>query len=353
MARHLAPHAGAGLAPAAANTYVAQRAVAWARARRGARLPRARAAGRTGGAAKGCRRTSRPSTAPRRRSRSACSPSTVATARPAPLRAHLAEARVVHFPLTIAVPRMRQPRVVTLHDMQHLDLPGLFSRTERAFRAVAWHRSLRGAGARDRAQRVRPRTCDRRVSASMQHESASSTRASITRASRRERGEREPFLLLSRARLAAQEPRAGCSRRSRCSAASGPSCGSSSRAAVTATCRTASRRAATCRRTSCAALSHGRGARLPVALRGLRPAAARGDGVRLPRRLLERRVPAGDRRRRGAALRPARSGSDRRRGRATCSPRPSRGSQRGLARAARFSWDATARETDAVYAELL
>jgi glycosyltransferase involved in cell wall biosynthesis len=34
---------------------------------------------------------------------------------------------------------------VTLHDLQHLDLPRLFSRAERAFRAVAWHRSVRGA----------------------------------------------------------------------------------------------------------------------------------------------------------------------------------------------------------------
>jgi glycosyltransferase involved in cell wall biosynthesis len=38
-----------------------------------------------------------------------------------------------------------QPRVVTLHDTQHLDLPEMFPRAERAFRAVAWHRSLRSA----------------------------------------------------------------------------------------------------------------------------------------------------------------------------------------------------------------
>jgi glycosyltransferase involved in cell wall biosynthesis len=68
-----------------------------------------------------------------------------ASARPGPLRRHLAGAQVVHFPLTVALPRVRLPRVVTLHDTQHLDLPGMFPRSERAFRAVVWHRSLRGA----------------------------------------------------------------------------------------------------------------------------------------------------------------------------------------------------------------
>jgi glycosyltransferase involved in cell wall biosynthesis len=58
---------------------------------------------------------------------------------------NLADADVVHYPLTIALPRVREPRVVTLHDAQHLDLPQLFPRGERAFRTVAWHRSLRGA----------------------------------------------------------------------------------------------------------------------------------------------------------------------------------------------------------------
>jgi glycosyltransferase involved in cell wall biosynthesis len=34
---------------------------------------------------------------------------------------------------------------VTLHDVQHLDLPGMFPRAERALRSVLWHRSLRRA----------------------------------------------------------------------------------------------------------------------------------------------------------------------------------------------------------------
>jgi glycosyltransferase involved in cell wall biosynthesis len=69
----------------------------------------------------------------------------LATARPGPLRRRLAGADVVHYPLTIRIPTVAVPTVVTLHDLQHVDLPGLFSRAERAFRAAAWHRSVRGA----------------------------------------------------------------------------------------------------------------------------------------------------------------------------------------------------------------
>lgn len=68
-----------------------------------------------------------------------------AKAGPRPLRRHLAGAQVVHFPLTIEVPRAGVPNVVTLHDLQHLDLPAMFPRAERAFRAVLWHGSLRRA----------------------------------------------------------------------------------------------------------------------------------------------------------------------------------------------------------------
>ena len=68
-----------------------------------------------------------------------------ATARPKPLRALLEDADVVHYPLTIRIPSGLEPSVVTLHDVQHLDLPQLFGRGERGFRAIAWHRSLRAA----------------------------------------------------------------------------------------------------------------------------------------------------------------------------------------------------------------
>ena len=68
-----------------------------------------------------------------------------AAARPGPLRRRLAAADVVHYPLTIRIPTITTPSVITLHDLQHLDLPMLFSRGERAFRAAFWHRSVRSA----------------------------------------------------------------------------------------------------------------------------------------------------------------------------------------------------------------
>jgi glycosyltransferase involved in cell wall biosynthesis len=70
---------------------------------------------------------------------------TVAGARPRPLRRHLAGAALVHYPLTIELPRTPLPKVVTLHDVQHLDLPEMFPRLERRFRGVFWHRALRRA----------------------------------------------------------------------------------------------------------------------------------------------------------------------------------------------------------------
>lgn len=69
----------------------------------------------------------------------------LATARPAPIRRRFNGADIVHYPLTIRLPAVDVPSVVTLHDLQHLDLPGLFSRGERAFRTLAWHRSVRHA----------------------------------------------------------------------------------------------------------------------------------------------------------------------------------------------------------------
>ncbi len=70
---------------------------------------------------------------------------TLAAAHPGPLRRRLAGADVVHYPLTLRLPATTAPSVVTLHDVQHLDLPRMFPRSERLFRALAWHRSLRGA----------------------------------------------------------------------------------------------------------------------------------------------------------------------------------------------------------------
>jgi len=69
----------------------------------------------------------------------------LASARPGRLGSHLEGVEVVHFPLTIELPRTGLPKVVTLHDVQHLDLPAMFPRAERAFRAALWHRSLHRA----------------------------------------------------------------------------------------------------------------------------------------------------------------------------------------------------------------
>ncbi len=54
-------------------------------------------------------------------------------------------ADAVHYPLTVPVPRVRVPHALTLHDVQHLDLPELFSRTERAYRAIAYDRAAKHA----------------------------------------------------------------------------------------------------------------------------------------------------------------------------------------------------------------
>ena len=69
----------------------------------------------------------------------------LAAVRPGPIRRHFADAKLVHYPLTITIPPARVPRVVTLYDLQHLDLPQMFPRAERAFRALAYHRSVRSA----------------------------------------------------------------------------------------------------------------------------------------------------------------------------------------------------------------
>jgi glycosyltransferase involved in cell wall biosynthesis len=64
-----------------------------------------------------------------------------ATFRPASLRRLLESVDVVHYPLTVPVPRPDRPHVITLLDIQHLDLPGLFSRGERLFRKIAYDRA--------------------------------------------------------------------------------------------------------------------------------------------------------------------------------------------------------------------
>ena len=70
-----------------------------------------------------------------------------AALRPGPLRRRYGAVDAVHYPLTIALPPLPLPSVVTVHDLQHLDLPHLFSRAERVFRRRTHEGSARQAAA--------------------------------------------------------------------------------------------------------------------------------------------------------------------------------------------------------------
>jgi glycosyltransferase involved in cell wall biosynthesis len=52
---------------------------------------------------------------------------------------------VLHYPLTVPVPRFDGPTVVTLHDLQHVELPSFFSRGERLYRRFAYDGAARAA----------------------------------------------------------------------------------------------------------------------------------------------------------------------------------------------------------------
>jgi glycosyltransferase involved in cell wall biosynthesis len=71
----------------------------------------------------------------------------LATVRPGRLRRRFGALDAVHYPLTIALPPLDIPTVVTVHDLQHLDHPELFSRAERLFRARTHEGSARKADA--------------------------------------------------------------------------------------------------------------------------------------------------------------------------------------------------------------
>ena len=72
---------------------------------------------------------------------------TLAAVRPGKLRQRFAGLDAVHYPLTIALPTLDVPSAVTVHDLQHLDHPALFSRAERLWRARTHERSARNADA--------------------------------------------------------------------------------------------------------------------------------------------------------------------------------------------------------------
>jgi glycosyltransferase involved in cell wall biosynthesis len=54
---------------------------------------------------------------------------------------------VVHYALTVPLPRTKTPTVVTLHDVQHRDLPEFFGPARRSFRRVAYDRATKTAEA--------------------------------------------------------------------------------------------------------------------------------------------------------------------------------------------------------------
>jgi glycosyltransferase involved in cell wall biosynthesis len=53
--------------------------------------------------------------------------------------------QAVHFPLTTNVPPVKVPAVTTIHDLAHLLFPQFFPTLERAYRRVAYHRSARNS----------------------------------------------------------------------------------------------------------------------------------------------------------------------------------------------------------------
>jgi glycosyltransferase involved in cell wall biosynthesis len=62
------------------------------------------------------------------------------------LRRHLGALDVVHFPLTVMIPRVTAPpAITTVLDLQHEFLPGFFSRAERAYRRAVYGWSIRSS----------------------------------------------------------------------------------------------------------------------------------------------------------------------------------------------------------------
>jgi glycosyltransferase involved in cell wall biosynthesis len=55
------------------------------------------------------------------------------------------QADVVHYPATLPIPATRKPHIVTLHDLQHHDLPQMFSAPQRWWRARAYDEPARNA----------------------------------------------------------------------------------------------------------------------------------------------------------------------------------------------------------------
>jgi len=55
------------------------------------------------------------------------------------------EVAVSHYPLTVMAPALPRPRVTTVFDLNHHDLPHLWSRAQRLYRGIAYDRAARTA----------------------------------------------------------------------------------------------------------------------------------------------------------------------------------------------------------------
>ncbi len=204
------------------------------------------------------------------------------------LRRRLAGVDVVHFPLTVMIPRVSTPPpITTVLDLQHEFLPQFFSRAERAYRRAVYGWSIRKSklvvtisehAARAVIERYDvPENRVRPIHLGLDHE-----------VFRPGDDVREPFLVYPARAVAAQEPRPPLRRVRRA-----PTTPSRPRARAHGVRRPDSARRALARarvaRRARSSVPNRCRARVPEPVRGLRPAAARGDGVRLSGCQLERR----------------------------------------------------------------
>ncbi len=275
---------------------------------------------------------------------------TAATLFPAALRLRFDGIDVVHYPLTVPVPPLRARVAVTLHDVQHLDLPGMFPRAERAFRKLAYDRAARRAD-----MVIVPTTFVRERAVELLGLDPGRVRVihhGVDHDLFRPAGERAGAVpALPGEDLAAQEPRAPARgvRAAPPSAARPPARAHGSRARSGSPAPRASRQGERCRSPSssgCTGEPRASSSR----------ASTRGSARRPSRRWPAARPsqpPAPDRSRRCAATPPSSSTRTTRRRSPPESSRPSiradELSRRGLTRAASFTWDASARAHEDAY----
>ena len=259
---------------------------------------------------------------------------------------------VVHYPFTVPCPGVALPSVITLHDLQHLDLPEhVHARRDGVPTSRLRPRRLHGRR-RDRAERVRPDRASRSVLGLDPERIVVVPHGVDHSASHPLRRGARAVPSLPCARLAAQEPRRGCSRPSSFSARRDPELslvltggGTEAFAGPRRSTPAVSSREAELvdlyRRAACVVF--------PEPLRGVRRATARSDGVRHAGRGVERggslpEVCGGCSR----AVRSALSGAiaD---GVSEALERSDELSALGLARSAGFTWEASAEGHDRAY----